>query len=243
MLTFLYKTRKLQTPSGSSRQMAMYQCSCGNKKEICMRNVNKNLTKSCGCLSKKLITELGKTKGEKRWNYKHGMFGTRFYNIYHGIKTRCNKRTKNKYYSGKGINCEWKTFEDFKADMYSSYLEHCRLYGEKNTTIDRINSAKNYNKLNCRWATYKEQAKEKVGKKELIHNLDKFKVKQSQELIVRNEQIINFLKKKNWIHGAQAQAAREFKLSKTHISEIVKNFWQPHIPGGSQSFNQNSRIF
>ena len=41
--------------------------------------------------------------------------------------------------------------------MYESYLEHVKEYWEENTSIDRIDSTKNYCKENCRRATTKEQ--------------------------------------------------------------------------------------
>jgi len=90
----------------------------------------------------------------------HGMFGTRFYRIYYKMFERCkSNHEKRKHYYDKGIvvSKEWNKFINFLNDMHESYIEHVKEYGEKNTTIDRINNDKGYSKKNCRWATYKEQ--------------------------------------------------------------------------------------
>jgi len=42
--------------------------------------------------------------------------------------------------------------------MHQSYLNHVKIHGVKNTTIDRINVEGHYNKENCKWVTFQEQS-------------------------------------------------------------------------------------
>lgn len=84
---------------------------------------------------------------------------TRFYVIRKAMKWRCCRPdTHNfKYYWWRWIRCLRKSYQEFKNDMYESYLEHCLEYWTKNTTLDRINSDWDYCKENCTRATYTEQ--------------------------------------------------------------------------------------
>lgn len=79
----------------------------------------------------------------------------RFYMIFYWIKTRCEYRYERyrEWYWGKWIKNTRKTFEEFRDDMYESYLKHCEEYWENNTSIDRIDNSWNYCKENCRRAT------------------------------------------------------------------------------------------
>ena len=98
-------------------------------------------------------------KKEHKLSNTHSFTGTRFYRIFGAIKRRCNNKKywSYKHYGERGIKCGWIKFEEFKKDMYKSYLKHIEKFGETNTTIDRINNDDNYNKKNCKWSTQKEQ--------------------------------------------------------------------------------------
>ena len=160
-LTFLEETKPRLTPSGGKRRFGIFLCSCGVTTETAISPVRCGTVKSCGCVGLKKFTKYVKTKGKQRGSYKHGFFGTRFYSIWSAIPARCEKPTNISYrfYGARGIKCEYKDFLEFKEDMYDSYVEHVKKYGEKETTIDRIDSSQNYKKGNCRWSTYTEQAR------------------------------------------------------------------------------------
>ena len=77
---------------------------------------------------------------------KHWMTWTRFNNIFRWIKARCNIKSHPSYknYWWAWIRCLWNSFEEFKNDMYDSYIKHVEKFWEKNTTIDRIDYNWNY---------------------------------------------------------------------------------------------------
>mgnify|MGYP001569572219 FL=1 len=139
-------------------------CDCGNFKVIKGAYLTSgNKTKSCGCLMKEVSAK--NAKKLKFVNISHNMSRTYFYRVLIDINQRCNNSRNKRYkdYGGRGIKCLWNSFEEFKDDMYESYLEHKgkieKIGIKKNTTIERINTNGDYCKENCQWATQKQQGR------------------------------------------------------------------------------------
>lgn len=155
-MTIIEEVASLIRSNGKRDRKVLCRCECGKLKVTMLHRVLSSGTKSCGCLAVEKIKAWSKTGIARRT---HGMTGTRFYKIYKGIKNRCIN-THNQaymYYGGRGIKCEWNSFEEFKQDMYSLYLAHFAIYGETNTSIERVDMNGNYSKNNCIWANNIQQ--------------------------------------------------------------------------------------
>lgn len=131
---------------------ASWICRCDCGKIISARSslLRQGKTKSCGCLARDLTVARSKT---------HGMSRTKVHRIWSGMKQRCFHVSDNAYshYGGRGITIcdEWR--DDFVAFYdYVSKLEH---FGEEGYSLDRINNEGNYEPGNVRWATVKQQAR------------------------------------------------------------------------------------
>ncbi len=130
---------------------ALFKCECGTIKRLRYDSVKAGTIKSCGC-KRKYFAQINK-------HYKHAGHGTRLYNIYHKMKARCYnaKYAESQYYGERGIKIcdEWlKSFETFRDwAMSHGYND--------NLSIDRIDTNKGYSPDNCRWASAKQQSRNK----------------------------------------------------------------------------------
>ena len=136
-----------------------FTCISINEDRIC--NIECNI---CGNIKTMSINGFRKGVSHKQCGKDLNMRDTQFYSIWANMRTRTNNPNYEKWnrYGGRGINSnDFEYFADFYRIMYESYLEHVCIFGESQTTIDRINSDGNYCFNNCRWATWDEQADNK----------------------------------------------------------------------------------
>lgn len=138
-----------------------------NKRRFLCRNIKNNQENEVMLCHLTTNQSKGVDMSSDNPNRKHGMKGTRQYNIWQGMKSRClrEKGQQNyKYYGGRGIKvCDrWNKFENFWEDMNSNYAD--------NLTIDRIDVNGDYELSNCRWVPFKDQPYNKRSTRTLTIN-------------------------------------------------------------------------
>ena len=124
-------------------------CDCGNDKSILALHLRSGHTQSCGCIG----TKHGERKNPAYWSYV-------------SMLKRCYNTKHNAYknYGGRGIAvCKrWR-------NSISAFISDMGPRPSPKHTIDRINNAKGYSPSNCRWATMKQQQRNRRNNRMLTY--------------------------------------------------------------------------
>jgi len=181
-------------------------CDCGKEVVIIGHSLKSGHTKSCGCLRKEITRERFTKHGYDRLNRR-----TRIYQIWNDMIQRCTNSNTENYsrYGGRSITvCKrWLKFENFLEDM-----------GERppNRTLERINNNKGYYKENCRWATQKEQARNRRNNHLIIYNgITQCIAAWAEELNINQHTLANRIFRYGWsIEKAFTTLVRKVKNEK-----------------------------
>ena len=137
----------------TSNYMMKCLCDCGVIRDFRRGDVVSGKSKSCGCLNQDTLVERITT---------HGKSKTFEYRCWFEMEARCRYKNREgyEYYGAKGITVDptWRGSEGF-----SNFLTHIGLAPSSDHQVDRIDPLRGYLPGNVRWATRKEQARNKTN--------------------------------------------------------------------------------
>lgn len=152
-LTPLYRVK-------TEKKMTLWhcRCDCGNEVNVQIGHLRDGHTQSCGCLHSEQLVKS---------NTKHNLSGTRLYNIWSNMKSRCDDANDPKYknYGARGVKVcnEW-----YEASVFFDWARQSGYSDD--LTLDRIDVNGNYEPDNCRWVDYKTQSLNRTDNHYLTHN-------------------------------------------------------------------------
>ena len=128
-------------------------CECGCVTVAEAGNLRAGEISSSGCLAHELTSARART---------HGHSTERLYNIWIGIRQRCNNSDYKlyKWYGGKGVKLcdEWNDYSKFREWSYANGYEEPKPGQSKGDmmSIDRVDPDKAYSPENCRWVSLRQ---------------------------------------------------------------------------------------
>lgn len=162
------------------------QCDCGQSSVIDGNSLKRGYTKSCGCIQKEKLINRSTKHGHRAKTTT-----SRIYAIWQAMIQRCTNPNTPSYknYGSRGIEiCKrWMEFENFLEDM-----------GEppSGLQLDRIDNDGDYCKSNCRWATSKQNSRNKRNNRLITFNGKTRCVSQwAEETGIHQKTIISRLKR------------------------------------------------
>ena len=175
------------------------RCDCGTVRDVPSNALRTGNSVSCGCYNREVITTHGKSKT------------TNVYHVWQCMKDRClNPNSQEaKHYIDRGIKVcdEWLDFENFyEWAMANGYKE--------GLSLDRIDNDGNYEPSNCRWATAKQQCRNRSNNYILTVNGESHCISEWAEIVGIKPTTIHTRKRRGWtdeeaIYGRERVINRE----------------------------------
>lgn len=150
-LTVIGEIERPRLHAKTKVRWAVCKCDCGNVIERDIQSLSRATTipKSCGCKARQLIAKRREIANPSQPEYRN----------WTSMRARCSPSyDKSEYYYEKGIKVCEKWDNDFQA-----FLIDMGRKPSPSHTIDRIDVNKDYEPSNCRWATSKEQQRNKTN--------------------------------------------------------------------------------
>lgn len=150
--------------SGKSEYLWRCACRCGKEVLVPTASLTSGNTGSCGCFH----VDSARAQGVASRVHGGRVNGARTpeYATWFNMIQRCTNPRNSSYknYGGRGITIypQWLAYAGFVADM--------GLRPTPDHTLERINNDGPYDKVNCRWATRKEQARNQRTNRKLTYN-------------------------------------------------------------------------
>lgn len=146
----IQETERQRSSAGRSCRMVECRCECGTIREVKLGSLRQGKpSQSCGCLQREAARENGHR------NRTHGVSHCPTYVSWSMMKQRCYNPNEVEYasYGGRGI-----TVCDRWLDSFESFLEDMGERPSLRHSIDRYpDNSGNYEPGNCRWATQRQQ--------------------------------------------------------------------------------------
>lgn len=195
-LTVLGMGKDKYSPSGKRIITWDCICDCGNRTNVTGGHIKSGHTWSCGCAHKEQMEAIGKfnlTHGKSRNREKEKSYQTWAY-----IKRRCYNPSDidYPYYGAKGITL-WEGWVNNPTD-FCKYVEALERYGEKGTTIDRIDFTKNYEPGNLRWLSLEEQQRNKSSNLRITANGETHILQEWANITGIERRVISTRLKRGW---------------------------------------------
>ena len=152
------------------------KCECGNTAIVPIAGLKSGNNKSCGCLHAEVKRNIVRNRKDQTT---HGEAHIRLYRIWAHMKSRCNANGKSngKRYADRGIKVckEWQEYANFREWALSNGYDD-------NLSIDRIDVNGNYEPSNCRWASAKQQGRNRENTLYVDYHGEKMTLKDACEI-------------------------------------------------------------